>query len=152
MALKLASKTAAAILGLASVLAASSASAQTNAAETSRTQLPVNLSRIRDGLKRPEGKFFQPQRQPDFRVDIAEEQRFRDLIDLLDFSGGPSLPAVWFGGPRTQPLFNVNLNGVGHAVVSGIAKARRERAERIAQEEVQRALNQFCATHECAAR
>jgi len=90
--------------------------------------------------------------QNDFRVDVAEEQRFRDLVDLLDFSAGPSLPAVRFGGSQTQPLFNVNMTGVGQAVISGIAKARRERAERIAQEEVERAFIQFCSTHECAAR
>jgi hypothetical protein len=145
-------KAAAAVLGLAWVLGASSASAQTNAADASQTQLPVSLSRIREALKRPEGKLAEPVRQADFRVDIAEEQRFHDLTDLLDFSAGPSVPAVWFPGQGSQPLFKVNFTGIGTAIASSIAKARHERAERIAQAEVERAFNQFCATHECAAR
>jgi hypothetical protein len=142
----------AAVIGLASLLVAPSAGAQTTAGNTPQSQLPVSLSRIREALKRPETKLFQPARQADFRVDVAQEQRFRDLIDLLDFSGGPTLPAVWFGNTGSQPLFKANLNGVVGAVGSVISKARRDRAERIAQEEVERAFIQFCSTHECAAR
>jgi len=142
---------AAAVLSLVSFLAVEAPSAQTQA-EAAPPQLPVSLSRIREALKKPEGKLAAPQRQADFKVEIAEEQRFQDLVDLLDFSASPVLPAVRFGGSQTQPLINVSLTGIGQSVARSVARARRERAERLAQEEVQRALNQFCATHECAAR
>jgi hypothetical protein len=141
-----------AVLSVACLVAGQTASAQTTAAATPQAPLPFSLSRIREGLKKPEGKLATPARQADFTVDIAEEQRFQDLVDLLDFSASPVLPAVWFGGSQTQSLFNVSLTGIGQSVARSVSKARRERAERLAQEEVQRALNQFCATHECAVR
>jgi hypothetical protein len=143
---------AAAAVSLLLFVAVEAPSAQTQAEAAPPPQLPVSLSRIREALKKPEGKLAAPQRQADFKVEIAEEQRFQDLVDLLDFSAIPVLPAVRFGGSQTQPLINVSLTGIGQSVVRGVAKARRERAERLAQEEVQRALNQFCATHECLAR
>ncbi len=145
-------RVASAVFVLVSLAAVPVASGQTKETTPAQPQLPVSLARIREGLKKSDSKLTPPARQADFRVDVAEEQRFRDLVDLLDFSAGPSLPAVRFGGSQTQPLFNVNMTGVGQAVISGIAKARRERAERIAQEEVERAFLQFCSTHECAAR
>ena len=132
------------------------AAAQAPAAEPTRSELPVSLSRIREALKKPDGpRFGPPLARPDFKVEVYEAQRFRDLVDLLDFSASPVLPAVLFGGfagSRTQPLFNVSLNGIGESVAKGISNARRARAERLAREEVARALNQFCSTHECPAR
>jgi hypothetical protein len=114
------------------------------------------LSRIREALKKPDGlRLRTPLARPDFKVEIYEAQRFQDLVDLLDFSASPVLPAVSFGGfagSRTQPLFNVSLNGIGESVAKGISNARRARAERLAREEVERSLIQFCSSHECAAR
>ena len=141
-----------AVFSLASLLAVQTPSSQTQADGAPQPALPVSLSRIREALKKPENKLAAPLRQADFKVDIAEQQRFQELVDLLDFSASPVLPAVWFGGSHTQPLFNVSLTGIGQSVVRAAAKARRERAERLAREEVERALNQFCATHECAVR
>ncbi len=145
-------KVATAVFGLISLLAVQVPRAQTPADGATPPATPSSLSRIRDALKKPENKLAGPLRQADFRVDIAEQQRFQDLVDLLDFNASPVLPAVWFGGSQTQPLFNVSLTGIGQSVVRAAAKARRERAERLAREEVERALNQFCVDHECAAR
>jgi hypothetical protein len=115
-------------------------------------ELPGSLSRIREALKKPEPRLVSPLVKADFTVGIAEQQRFQDLVDLLDFSASPVLPAVRFGGSQTQPLVNVSLSGIGQSVVNSVSKARRERAERLARAEVERALDQFCASHECAAR
>jgi len=141
----------AAALGLASFMAAQSPTASAQNADPP-PNLPVSLGRIREALKKRDGKLTVPLPQADFRVDIAEEQHFQELVDLLDFSTGAAPPPVSFGGSQTQPLFTVRLDGIGPSIARGVAKARRERAERLAQEEVQRAFLQFCATHECAAR
>ena len=143
-----------AVLGLALLLsvATQGIAAQAPADEAAQRDLPVSLSRIRDALKKPDPRLSKPREKPDFSVEINEEQRFQDLVDLLDFSALPSLQAVRFGGSPTQPLFNVSLSGIGVSVAKSVARARRERAERLAREEVQRALIQFCSSHECAAR
>jgi len=49
-------------------------------------------------------------------------------------------------------MVSFDAGAMGQAVGSAIAKARRARAERIVRDEVQRALIEFCATHECPAR
>jgi hypothetical protein len=142
-----------AVLSLAAaLLPAQQPATASQTAKTPQQELPVSLGHIREALKKPESKLAAPLRQADFRIEIAEEQHFRDLVDLLDFSAQPILPAVWFGGSQTQPLVSFGVSSIGQSIAHSIAKAHRERAERLAQEEVQRALNQFCATHECAAR
>ena len=119
-------------------------------AAAAQPQLPVSLARIRSALKKPEGKLTTPLPAADFKVDVNEEQRFRDLLDLLDFNPNPMVPDVQFGrGTGTQPLVNFNASGAIQSAASGISKARRERAERLAREEVARALITFCETHEC---
>jgi hypothetical protein len=141
----------AAALGLAAFMAVQSSAPPPQNADPPAT-LPVSLGRIREALKKQEGKLAVPLPRADFRVDIAEEQHFQELVDLLDFSAAPVQPGVLFGGSQTQPLFTVNMNGIGRSMTKAIAKARHQRAERLAQEEVQRAFIQFCSTHECAAR
>ena len=126
--------------------------AQAQAGEAAQGELPVSLSRIREALKKPDPRLSAPRAKPDFSVDINEEQRFQDLVDLLDFSAIPVLPAVRFGGSQTQPLFNVSLSGIGQSVAKSVSKARRARAERLAREEVARALIQYCTTHDCTTR
>ena len=143
-----------AVLSLALLLAVpmQGTAAQAQADEAAQRELPVSLSRIREALKRPDPRLSAPRAKPDFAVEINEQQRFQDLVDLLDFSAIPKLPAVFFGGSQTQPLFSTSLSGIGVSVAKSVSKARRERAERLAREEVQRALIQFCSSHECAAR
>jgi hypothetical protein len=143
---------AAAVFSLASLVPAQAPSTTTPADSTPRAELPVSLSRIREALKRPDPRLSAPTVKPDFKIEVNEEQRFQDLVDLLDFSASPVLPAVWFGGSQTQPLFNVSVSGIGGSVARSVVKARRARAERLAREEVARALIQFCSTHDCASR
>src|SRR4051794_6459907 len=142
---------AAAVFSLAA-FAAQAPSAATPADSAPRAELPVSLSRIREGLKRPDPRLSTPPVKADFKIEINEQQRFQDLLDLLDFSAAPVMPAVRFGGSQTQPLFTTSVSGIGASLAKSVSKARRARAERLAREEVQQALNQFCASHECAAR
>jgi hypothetical protein len=119
--------------------------------------LPVSLPRIRTALKKPPPRIIAPKIEATFRVEINERQRFRDLLDLIDFGSGPVAPGGFYGyqqqqatGQRqSQPLFNVNMTGVIQNVGAEISKARRERAERLAREEVRRALVDFCAANDC---
>jgi hypothetical protein len=145
-------------LGLASLLAAQAASVP-SPPQAGPGDLPVSLSRIRDALKKPERLRARPEPKADFKVDINEQQRFRDLLDLIDFGSGPVAPGGWYSyqqqqvlGQKTQPLVNFDVGALGQSVGSAISKARRARAERLAREEVERALIEFCATRECAAR
>jgi hypothetical protein len=145
-------------LGLVSVMAAQTASVPAQSQAPSGN-LPVSLSRIRGALNKPEGLRVRPAPLADFKVEINEAQRFRDLLDLLDFGSGPVAPGGWYSaqqrqllGQQSQPLVNFDAGAIGQAVGSAISKARRARAERIARDEVQRALIEFCATHECPAR
>jgi hypothetical protein len=115
--------------------------------------LPVSISRIRDALKKPAGPGLTlPPSRADFRVEVLEKQRFEDLLTLLGLGGGSPMPSVMFGSAVTHPSSAADLSAIGRAAGRAIAEARRERAERLAREEVQRALISFCATHECPAR
>jgi hypothetical protein len=143
----------AAVLGFASLVAAQT---PTPAPPAAGADLPVSIARIRDALKRPAPLRLPPTPRSDFKVDVTETQRFRDLLDLIDFGGGASTPGGWLGyqrgmllGQRSQPL--VSFDGAP-AVAGAISKARRARAEQLAREEVERALIQYCTTHECPAR
>jgi hypothetical protein len=135
---------------------AQAAPAQQGATATAPGDLPVSLSRIRAGLERPSTLRIIPDTRADFKVEVNEVQRFQDLLDLLDFGSGPAVPGGLYGyeqqrviGQQSQPLFNIGLSGLGHSIGTAVGKARRERAERLAREEVRHALDDFCATHEC---
>src|SRR5262245_27338864 len=118
--------------------------------EQAPSKLPVSMNRIREALKKPPRLRVTPETSTDFSVEINQEQRFKDLLDLIDFGSGPAIPGGLYGyqqqqvlGQQSQPLFNVNLSGIGQGIGSTISKARRDRAERLAREEVQRSLVDF---------
>jgi hypothetical protein len=144
---------AAAVLGLA--LAAGQSAGAPPAPNSQAGDLPVSLNRIREELKKPDHpRLTAPSsRKADFKVEVNEKQHFQDLLDLLDFGNGsgPTLPSVWFGS-TTPPLVSFNATGMGVSISKAIANARRGRAERLAREEVRRALDEFCQTHECGAK
>jgi len=147
--------TLAATLGL--FLLASSQAAVRPPDSVPARELPVSLPRIKSALKRPPPRIMAPKIEATFKVDISERQRFRDLLDLIDFGSGPVAPGGLYGYEQqqamgqhqTQPLFNVDVSGVAQNIGTAISKARRERAERLAREEVRRALVDFCALNDC---
>ena len=150
----------AAILGVTSLLALSPIRAVAQEQPSTR-DLPVSLSRIREALKKPDRlRRLLPLPQADFSVQILERQRFADLLSLIDFGSGPVAPGGWYahqqrqvlGQQQSQPLVNVDMTAIGNSVGKALSKARRDRAERLAREEVRRALVDFCAESECSAR
>jgi hypothetical protein len=118
--------------------------------------LPVSIDRVREALDRPARLTIAlPEPEVHFRVEVKERQYFTELPPI-DFGAGQQRPAAPFWAapsmPRlgsTPPLVGVNLLAIG----SAINRARRERAEKAAREDVLRQLREFCATtHECEVR
>lgn len=137
-------------------------SAQSAQAELSSVSppLPVSVERVRAALERPTGlNVTLPDIPVHFRIEVRERALFPGLPPI-DFSGGSKRPAVPFWMPSTMPqvgasppLAGVNLLAIASRVANSIGTARRARAQREAQEEVARALREFCATtKECEVR
>lgn len=129
-------------------------------AEAPRPELASSLSRIRTALKKPAPprRLLRPPSQADFSIQILEKQRFTDLLGLIDFGSGPVAPGGLYayqqrqvlGQQQSQPLFNVDVLAIGNSIGNAVRNAWRERAERLATQEVRRALVDFCAERECA--
>ena len=147
----------AAVFGLAGLLAAQEPGSPSGT-DTSEPTLPVSLGRIREMVAQPVGlRVALPERPVDFRVDVRERQPMA-LLDTLDFGSGPVPPGglyafeqrqragqEWLG----QPLAQTDLLATSHSIRAAVGKVRRARAEHAAREEVQRALTEFCAIHNC---
>jgi hypothetical protein len=147
------------MLGVVVTLTAALCAQQPAGGEPPQHELPVSVARIRAGLERTQVlRLTLTDRKPDFRVDIRERRFEEDLLNRLDFRSGPVPPGGLYAfeqrqriGPPgiAQPLVMVDVLAIGQALHSAIANARRSSAERAAREEVQRALAEFCATHDC---
>jgi hypothetical protein len=122
--------------------------------------LPVSVDRVRAELERPAVlNLTLPDVPVHFRIEVRERPLFSELPPI-DFGGGTKRPPVPFWVPSSVPqvgvtpaLAGVDLLAVGRYVANSVSAARRARAQREAQEEVQRALREFCATtKECEVR
>jgi hypothetical protein len=127
---------------LAFALAAPSQSAS-DAAATS--DLAVSLNRIRAALqKTPALRLALP--EPTFRVEVRQHPFFVDVPWTWEFAGG-GVPTL---SPRPGPIGTPPLGQVD--VLPLWRAARKARARRAAEDEVRRALEEFCATHSCEPR
>jgi len=106
-------------LGLAVLLLASSAAAQTAesstgastaspAADTPHLDLPVSLDNIRESLARlPDKPALRGlDRKPDFTVTIEERQRLEELFRALEYKAGPAVPGGLYAYEQQRLLFN----------------------------------------------
>jgi hypothetical protein len=117
--------------------------------------LPVSLSRIRRWWRSPlacacrwlkdqlisESMFASASPWHCSTRSISEADPFRPAG--YAFEQRQRAGQAWLG----QPLIQVDLLATGHAIGAAVGKVRRARAEHAAREEVQRALTEFCATH-----
>lgn len=128
--------------------------AQTAGTDPQPPALPVSLDRVRAALERsPRQTLKIAAPTPDFRVEIKEDQRFRELLPpWLDFRSGPIPPGGLYAFEQKArlsspwggvPIVSVDLLAIGHSIANGISRARRAHAEAAAREEVQRALDDF---------
>jgi hypothetical protein len=123
-----------------------SSDVSTGLAEAPSVESAVSFERIRAALNRPVVIDLRgPQEQPDFRVQIVERHEYADWLKPLpdDFKVEDPLAHV--------PLANYNLASLVGKLVSSIKEARREGAERNARDEVDSALEAFCAVNDCPA-
>jgi hypothetical protein len=144
----------------------------TEAADSTRFNLPVSLDNIKRGLEQPPPTLSLRtiDERPTFRVQILERQRIDELLATLNFKAGPTpaggvywdeiqrqqLPAV--DNPLRQPyaafaqgelltILVENLVGkyLGGKAINSVSKAAREHAESAAKEEVRQAVQSYCA-------
>jgi hypothetical protein len=147
-------------------------SAQTAATTVDKADLPVSLDHIREGLKRaPEPSLLRVAELPaDFRVHILEQQRINDIMSKLDFKSPPAPAGGLYAYEQQRRLFNPtdrplmqpyaafsagefftiaaeNLLGkyLGPRIANAISSAGRQRSDRAAREEVDRAIADYCA-------
>ena len=137
-----------------------------------RSDLPVSLDHIREGLKKaPDRSLLRAVELPaDFRIVILEQQRINDIMSKLDFKSPPAPAGGLYGYEQQRRLFNPtdrplmqpyaafsggefltialeNLIGryLGGRLINAVSAAERERAERRAREEVDSAIADYCA-------
>jgi hypothetical protein len=130
-----------------------SASPEPAAAQTSTE----SLVRIRQALETHTqllGLHVTQENPPTFRAEIRG-RKVESVLDRLDFRAGPKPPgglyafeqAQLFGNPWAgRPIIEVNVLPLFEAAYRAISRARSRLGERAAQEEVQRAVVEFCAT------
>lgn len=166
------------VLAVSTILAGAPLMAQSGQPSTQgddAATLPVSLDRIKQALSQPP---TQPLRgldeRPHFRVEVQERQKIDELLDTLKFDSGPAVPGGLYGyeqqqqafpktsNPLMQPyaafnqgeLLTVTIENLlaqyfGPRMLHTISDASRVRAEQAARDEVQRALAEFCASHDC---
>jgi len=124
--------------------------------EPSAEQQPVSLSRIRRALETQSDLLKLDGTQatrPTFRAEVRG-RRLETVLDGLDFRAGPvPLEGVYafeqaqvLGNPWAGRAVAVNILPLLQAAHRAMSNARRGRTERAAQEEVQRALIEFCGS------
>jgi hypothetical protein len=95
------------------------------------------LKRIRAGLDRPSSKLIVPEVRADFRVHVEAR---RPLQDIFDVPAWATPPVGW-----QPPSLGFDLLSVVRTVAANVAEAKRGHEERLAREEVQRAIAAYCA-------
>jgi hypothetical protein len=96
-----------------------------------------SLDRVRAKLDKPPSKLTLQQRTPDFSVHIEKRRPMQDIFDVPPWATDP---VGW-----QPPALGFDLLGAFRSVAKSIADAKRGHDERLAREEVQRAIADFCA-------
>jgi hypothetical protein len=130
------------------------------AVQTGDQEQIVSLDRIRKALERDRSSRLLIERpEPTFQVTVRELIHLTDphgqdaFIDnlhpprggLYAFEQRQRLGNPWAG----QPFIKVDVLPLLESVGQSIRKARHAHAQRSAQDEVERALTEFCAVNEC---
>lgn len=116
-----------------------------------QSDAPASIDRIRERLQRPSA--IQMPREPDFRVTIEEDAKLRKTaLDMLreELSGEAVHSLPWPLSRAGQQIVGVDLLQLALSVKNAISGARRAHAERSARSEVDAALREFCAQHDCS--
>jgi hypothetical protein len=104
--------------------------------------LPGSFERIRVALDTPVAIDFRSMRRADFRVEVTQD-RHDDMLKALSWEHHEDPLAH-------VPLIQYNLGSLLGMAIQGVKDSRRASAQRAAQEEVRRALAEFCAVNDCS--
>jgi hypothetical protein len=149
-------------------------SATTSAEDAARTDLPVSLERIREGLATGSGSsklsLSALEKPPDFKVEVQERRALEDILSTLDFKTGPTPAGGLYWYEQQRQLFNPvdrplaqpyaafspaeaitiaieNLIGkyLGGRLGEMASNAERAKAEAAARRDVAGAIEKYCA-------
>jgi hypothetical protein len=96
-----------------------------------------SVDRVRAKLEQPPSKLTLQQRTPDFSVHIEKRRPMQDIFDVPPWATDP---VGW-----QPPALGFDLLSAFRSVAKSVAEAKRGHDERLAREEVQRAIVDFCA-------
>jgi hypothetical protein len=94
------------------------------------------VDRVRAALERPPSKLTLQDRTPDFSVHIEKRRPMQDIFDVPPWA---TPPVGW-----QPPGVGFDLMSVVRYVAKSVADAKRGHDTRVAQEEVQRAIAEYC--------
>jgi hypothetical protein len=96
-----------------------------------------SMDRVRAALARSPSKLTLQERQPDFTVHIEKR---RPMAEIFDVPAWATDPVGW-----QPPGIGFDLLSAFRYVAKGVADAKRGHDVRLAQEEVQRSIADYCA-------
>ena len=121
------------IIAALSVAAIESATAQ----ERSEPARVESLDRLRAALAKPPSKLTLKERTPDFTVHIEKRRPMQDIFDVPPWATDP---VGW-----QPPGIGFDLLSVVRYVAKSAADAKRGHDMRLARDDVQRAIGDYCA-------
>jgi hypothetical protein len=116
----------------------------------------VSTERVRAALQRPSLLQLPPKTNAaQFRIEIAEDywkpETALEAVRRWLATEGASRSIILTGSPGSAPpLASVDLLRLAMKLKDTVNATRRARAERNARREVQKAIAEFCAAHDCS--
>jgi hypothetical protein len=114
-------------------------------------EAPLSVARVRARLAQPAALqiVLREVPRPIFRLEVRGHRYWTDEPQVWNFSTPPMSPLL---PPQSIGESGIGATGGGGGVevLSAIAAVRRSLKERAARREVQKALAEFCALHECS--
>lgn len=104
--------------------------------------MPGSFERIRVALDKPVVVDFRSMRRADFRVEVRED-RHDEILKALNWEHQEDPLAH-------VPLIQYSLGSLLGKAIQGINNSRRAHAQKDAEEEVRRAIAEFCAVNDCS--
>jgi hypothetical protein len=105
-----------------------------------RVEAGDSVDRVRAALDKPPSKLTLRERTPDFTVHIEKRRPMQDIFDVPPWQLEPH---GW-----QPPAVGFDLLSVFRSVAKSVSEAKRGHDERMAREDVQRAIADYCATVE----
>ena len=100
-------------------------------------QQPTSVERVRAALEKPPSRLALANRKPDFAVHIEERHLLQEIFDTPPWATDP---VGW-----QPPGLGFDFLSLFRYVAKEAADAKRGRDERLAREEVQQSIADYCA-------